>query len=256
MGILNLSPDSFYDGGRHTVDYLKQVEKMLHEGASIIDVGGMSSKPGSIIIDEALEITRIIPVLKEIIKIFPNIVLSIDTVHAKVAEASLDVGASIINDISAGKIDEKIIDVVARFQVPYICMHMQGIPETMHVQPHYTNIVAEIKQYFEEKISFLASKGITKVIIDPGFGFGKKIAHNFELLNHLEEFHTFNLPLLVGLSRKSMIWKTLHISPEDALNGTSVLNTIALSKGAQILRVHDVAQAKECIDLYSKLTQI
>ena len=253
MGILNISPDSFYDGGKYLKDYAKQVEKMLAEGASIIDVGGMTSKPGARIIEEEVEINRMMPVVKDIIKLFPQIILSIDTVHSKVAEACLDAGASIINDISGGAIDDAILDVVARFQVPYICMHMKGIPKNMHIRPTYQDVISEIKQYFEDRITLILLKGVKKIIIDPGFGFGKTISHNFELLNHLDEFSTFNLPLMVGLSRKSMIWKTLHSCPEEALNGTSVLNTIALSKGAQILRVHDVKEAKECIDLYSKL---
>ena len=253
MGILNVTPDSFYDGGKYEKDYLVQVDKMLMEGADIIDIGGMSSKPGANIIDPEIEWQRILPVLKNIKKTFPDALLSLDTIHSAVAKAGIDFGVSIINDISAGVYDEKMMDIAATFQIPYICMHMKGLPETMHLNPTYQNVVEEVLQYFTHRINQLNAKGIHQIIVDPGFGFGKTISHNFQLLQQLDSFQTFQLPVLVGLSRKSMIWKTLHQSPEEALNGTTVLHTIALLKKANILRIHDVKAAKEAINLVNKL---
>lgn len=253
MGILNVTPDSFYDGGKYENDYLTQVEKMLMEGADIIDIGGMSSKPGVSIINPEIEWQRVLPVVKSIKKNFPDTLLSIDTIHSLIAQASIEHGVSIINDISAGELDEKIIEVAAAAQTPYVCMHMQGIPEIMHLNPSYDNVVDEVHQYLGNRINYLQSKGIRQIIIDPGFGFGKTISHNFQLLKELETFQSFQLPVMVGLSRKSMIWKVLNQSPEEALNGTIVLHTIALMKRANILRIHDVKAAKDAITLVENL---
>jgi len=253
MGILNVTPDSFYDGGKYEKDYLPQVEKMLMEGADIIDIGGMSSKPGAGIIDPEIELQRVLPVVKNIKKNFPNTLLSIDTIHSLVAQAAIEHGISIINDISAGELDAKIIEVAASSQIPYICMHMKGIPETMHLNPSYDKIVDEVHQYLSDRIKHLKSRGIQQIIVDPGFGFGKTISHNFQLLQQLETFQSFQLPVMVGLSRKSMVWKVLNQSPEEALEGTIVLHTVALMKKANILRIHDVKAAKDAVTLVEKL---
>jgi len=253
MGILNVTPDSFYDGGKYENDYLPQVEKMLMEGADIIDIGGMSSKPGASIINPEIELQRILPVVKHIKKHFPEALLSIDTIHSLVAQAAIEHGISIINDISAGELDEKIIDVAVSFQIPYICMHMKGIPESMHLDPTYNDVVKEVHEYLHQRIKHLQSKGIHQIIVDPGFGFGKTINHNFQLLQQLESFQSFDLPVMVGLSRKSMIWKVLNQTAAEALNGSTVVHTIALIKKANILRIHDVKAAKDAVTLVSKL---
>jgi len=253
MGILNVTPDSFYDGGKYEKDYLPQVEKMLMEGADIIDIGGMSSKPGAGIIDPEIELQRVLPVVKSIKKNFPNTLLSIDTIHSLVAQAAIEHGISIINDISAGELDAKIIEVAASSQIPYICMHMKGIPETMHLNPSYDKVVDEVHLYLSDRIKHLKSRGIQQIIVDPGFGFGKTISHNFQLLQQLETFQSFQLPVMVGLSRKSMVWKVLNQSPEEALEGTIVLHTVALMKKANILRIHDVKAAKDAVTLVEKL---
>ena len=253
MGILNVTPDSFYDGGKYEKDYLPQVEKMLMEGADIIDIGGMSSKPGAGIIDPEIELQRVLPVVKSIKKNFPDTLLSIDTIHSLVAQAAIEHGISIINDISAGELDAKIIAVAASSQIPYVCMHMKGIPETMHLNPSYDKVVDEVHQYLSDRIKHLKSRGIQQIIVDPGFGFGKTISHNFQLLQQLETFQSFQLPVMVGLSRKSMVWKVLNQSPEEALEGTIVLHTVALMKKANILRIHDVKAAKDAVTLVEKL---
>ena len=255
MGILNITPDSFFDGGRfNSIETaINQAQKMLQEGAGIIDLGAASSKPGSGLISSNEECDRLLPVLKELILQFPQAIFSIDTYNSATASAALNAGAHIINDISAGTIDKEMLAVVGASKAPYIMMHMQGVPESMQDQPQYDFIVSEIKQYFALKIEEAYAAGITDIVLDPGFGFGKTVAHNFEILKYLEAFKTLNLPVLAGLSRKSMIYKTLQTTPENALNGTSVLHTIALSKGAQILRVHDVAPAVECIRLMEAL---
>lgn len=255
MGILNITPDSFFDGGRfNSIETaINQAQKMLQEGAGIIDLGAASSKPGSGLINSNEECDRLLPVLKELILQFPHAIFSIDTYNSATASAALNAGAHIINDISAGTIDNEMLAVVGEFKAPYIMMHMQGVPESMQDQPQYDFIVSEIKQFFALKIEEAYAAGITDIVLDPGFGFGKTVAHNFEILKYLEAFKTLNLPVLAGLSRKSMIYKTLQTTPENALNGTSVLHTIALSKGAQILRVHDVAPAVECIQLMEAL---
>lgn len=255
MGILNVTPNSFYDGGKHTEEkvILKQVEKMLSEGATFIDVGGYSSKPNAEEVSEVQELQRILPVVQNIIKEFPNTVISIDTFRSKVAQAAVENGAAIINDISAGNLDANMMKTVAQLQVPYIMMHMKGTPQTMQSLTHYENIIKEMLFYFSEKIVQARSFGINDLILDPGFGFAKTVDQNFEVLSKLELFQMTELPILAGLSRKSMIYKTLDTTAEFALNGTTSLNTISLLKGAKILRVHDVKEAVECVQLYNQL---
>ncbi|MGB2086545.1 MAG: dihydropteroate synthase [Flavobacteriaceae bacterium] len=255
MGILNLTPDSFFDGGKYTQRdvALKQCEKLLLEGADFIDLGAYSSKPGAAKIDDSEEYRRLIPVLEALIKRFPEALFSIDTFRSSIAQAALDRGAAMVNDISAGRFDPDMLTVVGRYDVPYVAMHMQGQPQTMQNQPHYDDLISEIWRFFSEKIRACHAAGINDVLLDPGFGFGKTIAHNYTLLNKLERFKEFETPILVGVSRKSMIHKLLEIKPEEALNGTSVLHTIALQKGAHILRVHDVKEAKECVALVQHL---
>lgn len=255
MGILNVTPDSFYDGGkfRDEQSIVEQVEKMLAEGADFIDVGGYSSRPGADEISEDEELARVIPVVKVLLKEFPSIILSVDTFRAAVAKAAIDCGAALVNDISAGELDKAMIKTVAALQVPYIAMHMQGTPRTMSQFTHYENLTKEIIDYFHHKIFQLQSAGVKDVIIDPGFGFAKTVDQNFELLNRLDQLLLFERPLMIGLSRKSMIWRTLNSDPSSALNGTTVLNTIAMMKGASILRVHDVKEAREIIQLMIQL---
>lgn len=255
MGILNVTPNSFYDGGKHTEInvILKQVEKMLSEGATFIDVGGYSSKPNAEEVTEEQELQRILTVVQNIIKEFPNTVISIDTFRSKVAQAAVENGAAIINDISAGNLDANMMETVAQLQVPYIMMHMKGTPQNMQSLAHYENIINEMLFYFSEKISQARSFGINDLILDPGFGFAKTVELNFEVLNKLELFQITELPILAGLSRKSMIYKTLDTTAEFALNGTTSLNTISLLKGAKILRVHDVKEAVECVQLCNQL---
>ncbi|OUR92177.1 dihydropteroate synthase [Flavobacteriales bacterium 34_180_T64] len=251
MGILNVTPDSFYDGGmyKNTSELLSQVYIMLKEGATFIDVGAYSSRPNAEDISENTELKRILPIIELILKEFPEALLSIDTFRSKIAKNCIEVGASIINDISGGKLDKNMLQTVANLQVPYIMMHMKGTPQNMQSQTGYDNLVKDILFYFSERIAAARAYGIVDIIIDPGFGFAKTTAHNYELLRQLEILKTLNLPILAGLSRKSMIYKPLKISAKEALNGTSVLNTIALQKGASILRVHDVKEAVECITL-------
>ncbi|GAB4261337.1 MAG: dihydropteroate synthase [Vicingaceae bacterium] len=253
MGILNLTPDSFFDGGtlKTEADIILRVENMLKAGADIIDIGGMSSRPGAKIISIAEEIKRVTPVISLLTRQFKNIIISVDTFRHEVAEKALHNGASIINDISGGKLDKKMLDFVAINKVPYILMHMQGTPETMQQNPHYKNVVLEVAQFFSTQLDYLYKHGANDIILDPGFGFGKTLAHNYSLLKHLSYFkQLFGLPLLAGVSRKSMINKVLNTSPKEALNGTTVLNTIALLNGADILRVHDVKEAKECVGFF------
>ena len=254
MGILNLTPDSFYDGGIHNEinNIENHVNKMVVDGMDILDIGGYSSKPGAKNISVDEELTRVIPVLKHIRKIFPDLVISIDTFRSKIASRSLDEGADIINDISGGTLDKNMMSVVAKNNCPYILMHMQGNPQNMQNDPSYENVTLEIIQYLAQRIKIAHDNNIVDIIVDPGFGFGKTLEHNFEILNNLEKFNVLDTPILVGFSRKSMIYKTLKTSSEKALNGTSSLNTIALTKGAKILRVHDVKEAKECIILHEK----
>jgi dihydropteroate synthase len=255
MGILNVTPDSFYDGGRfrNTSSVMRQVDQMLEEGATFIDIGAYSSKPNADDVSQAEELQRILPVVELIIKYFPEILLSIDTFRSDVAKQCIDAGASIINDISAGHLDKNMLKTVAKLQVPYVMMHMRGTPKTMQQKTNYDNLLNEILFYFSERIAKARALGIIDLVIDPGFGFAKSLEQNYELLNKLELLKMTDLPILVGLSRKSMIYKTLNSSAENALNGTTALNTIALQKGANILRVHDVKEAMECIKLTQQL---
>ena len=254
MGILNLTPDSFYDGGVHNeINKIEDhVNMMVNDGMDILDIGGYSSKPGAKNISVDEELSRVIPILKHIRKIFPELVISIDTFRSKIASASLNEGADIINDISGGTLDKNMMSIVAKNNCPYILMHMQGNPQNMQNDPSYENVTLEIIQYLAQRIKIAHDNNIIDIIVDPGFGFGKTLEHNFEILNNLEKFNVLDTPILAGFSRKSMIYKTLKTSSEKALNGTSSLNTIALTKGAKILRVHDVKEAKECIILHEK----
>ncbi len=251
MAILNITPDSFYAGSRvsSVTEALKSAEKFIDAGATFIDIGAYSSRPGATDISETEEIERLVPVVQVISKAFPEVLLSIDTFRASVAEAGINAGAHIINDISAGNLDENMFATVAKLQVPYIMMHMKGTPQTMQEQPVYQNVTKEVFNYFSEKIKTLTAMGVKDIILDPGFGFAKTLEHNYQLLKELELLNFFELPLIVGFSRKSMISKVLNIKPEEALNGTTVLNTTALLKGANILRVHDVREAVECVRL-------
>ena len=255
MGILNVTPNSFYDGGKHNEinSIMHQVDKMLSEGADFIDIGAYSSKPSAEFVSEEEEIKRLVPIIKELVVNFPTIILSVDTFRANVAKVAVEHGAGIINDISAGLLDEKMLETVADLKVPYIMMHMRGNPQTMQTLTNYEDIVKEMIFYFSERIQKARSFGISDIVIDPGFGFAKTLEQNYEVLHKMELFSMLELPLLAGISRKSMIYKVLENSPQEALNGTSVLNTIALQKGAKILRVHDVKEAVECIKLVSKL---
>ncbi len=255
MGILNVTPNSFYDGGKHKEinSIIHQVDKMLSEGADFIDIGAYSSKPSAEFVSEEEEIKRLVPIVKSLVETFPNIVLSVDTFRAQVAKASVENGVAMVNDIAAGLLDDKMLETVAELKVPYIMMHMRGNPQTMQSLTDYKDIVKEMIFYFSERIQKARSFGISDIVIDPGFGFAKTLEQNYEVLNKMELFSILELPLLAGVSRKSMIYKVLESSPQEALNGTSVLNTIALQKGAKILRVHDVKEAVECIKLVSKL---
>ena len=253
MGILNVTPDSFFEENRFTTEtaILAQTEKMLIEGASIIDIGGYSSRPEAEDISIEEELSRTVNAVKLIAKRFPNAILSVDTFRSEVARQAFFEGASIINDISGGELDAKMFSTVASLNIPYIIMHMRGTPQTMKTHTVYENIVKEITEYFQQKISVLQNISIKDILIDPGFGFAKTTEQNFQLLSHLDHFKILRAPILVGLSRKSMIWKTLETEPPDVLNGTTALNMVALIKGASILRVHDVREAVEVIKLYS-----
>ena len=255
MGILNITPNSFYDGGKYSLENnaIAQVEKMLKEGATFIDIGAYSSKPNAELVSEEEELNRIIPVVKAILNKFPDALLSIDTFRSTVAQECINNGAALINDISAGSLDEKMMEVIASNNVPYIMMHLRGTPQTMQDQTNYEHIINEILTYFSDKVNKARSLGINDLIIDPGFGFAKTTDQNYEILSNLELFKMLELPILAGISRKSMIYKTLETSPEEALNGTTVLNTVAITKGATIIRVHDVKEAMECVKLCGNL---
>lgn len=255
MGVINLTPDSFYDGGKfkNEADIVTQVEKMLVDGATFVDLGGYSSKPGAEFVSEDKELRRVIPVVELIVNKFPEIILSVDTFRSKVAIESVASGAAMINDISAGFLDADMIKTVAKLKVPYIMMHMRGTPQTMQQLSQYEDLLKEINWYFSERLQQTKNEKIIDVILDPGFGFAKTTAQNYELLDKLELLKMAEKPILVGLSRKSMIYKTLNITPQQALNGTTALNMMALSKGANILRVHDVKEAIECVTLYNQL---
>ena len=254
MGILNITPDSFYDGGKFKDDQKikNHINNMINDGMDILDIGGYSSRPGASEVSISEELERVIPTLIFIKKNFKNLIISIDTFRSEVAKASLIEGADIINDISAGVFDSKMMDVISKFNCPYILMHMKGNPRNMQNSPKYKHTAVEIIQFLAERIKVARKNNIVDIIVDPGFGFGKTVEHNFEILNNLENFKALDAPLLTGFSRKSMIFKTLKTTSDEALNGTSSLNTIALMKGANILRVHDVKEAKECIILYEK----
>ncbi len=255
MGILNLTPDSFYDGGRYPdMDLVvHQVAAMLEAGASFIDLGAYSSRPGAAVVTEEEELGRLLPVVELLIQTFPGILLSIDTFRSGVARQSLDRGAAMINDISAGRLDPEMMKTVASFRVPYIMMHMKGNPRDMQARASYKDLLGEVAYYFSEQLEKARSYGINDCIIDPGFGFAKTMEQNFYLLRELDKLALFGFPMVAGLSRKSMIYKLLGTTPEQALNGSTALHMVALTKGAKVLRVHDVAEAMECIALYEAL---
>ncbi|BCY28894.1 dihydropteroate synthase [Flavobacterium okayamense] len=257
MGILNCTPDSFFDGGKYKSesDILQQVEKMLDEGATFIDIGAYSSKPGADFVSEDEELQRLLPIIDLVLKHFPETLLSVDTFRSNVAQNAIENGAAVVNDISAGMLDEDMLETVAKLQVPYVMMHMKGNPQTMQSLANYEDVVKEMMFYFSERINKARNFGLNDIIIDPGFGFAKTVEQNYEVLQKLDYFNILELPLLVGISRKSMIYKTLENSPQEALNGTTILNTIALQRGANILRVHDVKQAVECVKLVQKITK-
>jgi dihydropteroate synthase len=255
MGILNLTPDSFFDGGKYTENkaIIRHAGRLLKDGAAIIDLGAASSRPGSKAISEKTELKRLIPALKGILDRHPEAIISVDTWRSEVAERCIQEGASIINDISAGNLDLNMFKTVARLGVPYIMMHMQGTPQTMQIKPEYKDVVTEVFRDFNQKLSVLRKNGATDILIDPGFGFGKTLEQNYRLLNALPEFSLLGYPILVGISRKSMICKALNVTPEKALNGTTALHMAALMKGAAVLRVHDVKEATETIRLFNQI---
>lgn len=254
MGILNVTPNSFYDGGlHHSLDKIEQqTEKMLNEGADIIDVGAYSTQPNASFVSQEEELGRIIPVVRHLVKKFPDIILSVDTFRAEVAKQTIELGAAIINDVSAGFLDDQMMAVVGAMNVPYIMMHMKGTPQNMQQFTDYEDVMHDMILYFSERMATAHKHGIIDVIIDPGFGFSKTLDQNYEVLNKLDLLQNLDVPLLSALSRKSMIYKFFESTPQEALNGTSVLNTISLMKGANLLRVHDVKEAIECVKLYMK----
>ena len=256
MGVLNVTPDSFYDGGKFKNDksFLSQAEKLIGEGADFIDIGAYSSRPGADFVSEKDEINRLIPIVNLIHNSFPETPISIDSFRSEVIKKSIQAGGAIVNDISAGQLDPMMFETVGKLGVPYIMMHMKGTPQTMQQMTTYSDLIKDIYYYFSERINLAKKYQINDLIIDLGFGFSKTLEQNFKLLNSLDFYTNLNLPLLVGVSRKSMIYKTLDTNPENALNGTSALNMVALNKGAKILRVHDVKEAIECIKLHEALT--
>ncbi|MGK7390949.1 MAG: dihydropteroate synthase [Candidatus Cyclobacteriaceae bacterium M2_1C_046] len=252
MGIINVTPDSFYSGSRKTVykEILQQAEKMVSEGADFLDIGGYSTRPGAEDISMKEEKERVIPAIKEVKKEFPEAIISVDTFRSEVTREAVANGANIINDVSGGTLDDKMYSTVAELKVPYILMHMRGNPQTMKQHAQYEDVTLEVIKELQQKIIELNALGVADIIIDPGFGFAKTITHNFKMLQNLQQFRILELPLLIGLSRKSLIYRSLEITPEEALNGTTALHTIALNGGAQILRVHDVREARQAIKLY------
>ncbi|MEP6927315.1 MAG: dihydropteroate synthase [Ginsengibacter sp.] len=252
MGILNLTPDSFYAGSRlqNMDEVFNKACKMINEGADILDIGGQSTRPGSERISKEEEMQKVLPAIEMLIKKFDPVILSIDTYHSGIAKEAVNAGASIVNDISGGTMDKNMLETVASLNVPYICMHIKGVPETMHLNASYETVVKEILDFFIQKINECRLAGIKDVIVDPGFGFGKTVDHNFTLLKNLSIFKMLERPVMTGISRKSTIYKTLNIDIEDSLNGTTILNTLALHNGANILRVHDVKEAKEAVTLF------
>jgi dihydropteroate synthase len=255
MGVLNLTPDSFYDGGRYETEssFLKRTEEMLQQGATFIDVGGMSSRPGAEMITVDEELKRVLPAIEAIHRRFPEAIISIDTIRAEVVRKAVDAGASVVNDISAGAFDEELYLAVAEKKTPYILMHMQGTPLSMQDRPEYKDPIVEIMDFFIQEVTRLRRLGVKDIILDPGFGFGKTVAHNYQLLRALSSFKILDCPVLAGLSRKSMICKVLKVNPDKALNGTTALNMVALLNGASILRVHDVREAMETVKLWEQL---
>ena len=256
MGILNVTPDSFYAGSRGVTEQsiVDRLHQCMNEGASIVDIGAYSSRPGAQEVSVAEEMERLRTGLELVRKHRPDAIVSVDTFRADVAKMCVEeYGVALINDISAGQMDNQMFTTIARLGVPYIIMHMKGTPQDMQIAPKYDHFLKEIFYYFSEKVQKLRDLGVKDIIIDPGFGFGKTLEHNYELMNHLEEFVLFELPILVGISRKSMIYKLLDITPEEALTGTTALNTIALQKGAHILRVHDVREAVETVKIVQKM---
>ena len=255
MAIMNLTPDSFYDGGqlKNHEQLLAKVQQFIDEGASIIDLGGYSTRPGAVNISVEEEMSRVVPVVQLIREHFKNIPLSVDTFRSQVARSALEQGASMVNDVSGATADDLMLDLISEYQVPYVGMHMKGTPQTMITLTDYQDIVFEIRYFFSTLAEKAAKRNINDLIIDPGLGFAKTIAQNFHLLYHLEAFNLLDLPVLIGLSRKSMIYKTLNTTPENALNGSSALHMAALERGAHLLRVHDVKEAQECIKLYTQL---
>jgi len=256
MGILNVTPDSFYDGGKYAeiATILQQAEKMLREGAALLDIGGASSRPGAVEVSEAEEMQRMVPGVEAILKEFPNALISVDTWRSSVARAAVDAGACIVNDISASSLDPKMFETVANLEVPYILMHMQGSPKTMQQNPHYEEVVTDVLDFFIQKTAVLRGLGVKDIVLDPGFGFGKTVEHNYALLKNLHVFqNVLGLPVLAGISRKSMICKPLVIKPAAALNGTTALHMVALQQGANILRAHDVREAVEVVKLWELL---
>lgn len=255
MGILNVTPDSFFDGGKYKdeASVLNQVDKMLNEGATFIDAGAYSSRPGAKEVDEDTELKRITPIVSSIINKFPDVILSIDTFRSNVAKACIENGAAIVNDISAGLHDVSMLSTVAKLNVPYIMMHMRGTPKNMQQQTDYKDILKEVLFYFSERLAAAKAIGVKDIIIDPGFGFAKNLEQNFELLKQMDVISIIEHPLLAGISRKSMIYKTLDVTADQALNGTTALHMACLQKGAKILRVHDVKEAVECTKLYEQL---
>lgn len=253
MGIVNATPDSFFIESRSEVveSAVTQVRKMIADGAQIIDIGGQSTRPGAERVSADLEIKRVVPVIEAVHDAFPDVLISIDTFYGEVVEAAYKAGAGMVNDVSAWNIDPSLLKVVAKYQLPYVLMHMQGNPQTMQKAPRYVDVVNEVYLFFTEKLNLLRQEGISDLFLDPGFGFGKTLEHNYELLGRLKEFSTLDCPLLIGLSRKGMIYKPLNINAEDALNGTTAANVIALMNGAQVLRVHDVKAAAEAIKIVS-----
>ncbi len=258
MGVINVTPDSFYADSRQEGldDILRTAEKMLVDGADLLDIGGMSSRPGAEVISADQELHRVIAPIKAIMQRFPEAIVSIDTVHAKVAREAVAIGASLVNDISAGRIDTEMYDTIADLGVPYILMHMKGTPETMQKQVDYENIVQEILDFFIKEVALLRQKGVKDIVIDPGFGFGKTIRQNYELLNGLNLFQILEVPVLAGVSRKSMIYKLLNTNPSEGLNGSSVVHLLALQNGAKILRVHDVKEATEVLKIWQMMEDI
>ncbi|MBR9758257.1 MAG: dihydropteroate synthase [Algicola sp.] len=255
MGILNVTPDSFFDGGKYSApeSLLTHAATMLEQGATFIDLGAYSSRPNAAFVSETEELDRIIPIIELLLNAFPEIILSIDTFRSEVAKQCIEAGAALVNDISAGLLDPKMLETVGQLKVPYIMMHMRGTPQTMQQFTHYDNLGKDLLFYFSERLAQAKAHGIHDIIIDPGFGFSKTLAQNYELMNHLELFNVLERPLLVGISRKSMIYKLLETTPQQALNGTTVLNTLALQKNANILRVHDVKAAMECLTIVNQL---